>query len=94
MRSETYDKEGLAERATVTRDAGVPTFRLYRRPDFTTPALTRAATPDETAVLEAEEQETARANAWASFKAETAKANPDLKTIATLMQALLDRVMQ
>ena len=89
MRNETYDRNGLAERVEITRIAGIPTFRSYLRPNFTTPAVARPATPAEAAALQAEEQETARATAWASFKVETAKANPDLKTLAILLETLL-----
>ncbi len=89
MRNEIYDKNGLAERVEVIRDAGIPTYRRYLKPNFTTPALTRPATPAETALLQVEEEETTRAAAWVSFKAETAKASPDLKTVATLLETLL-----
>jgi hypothetical protein len=89
MRNETYDKSGLTERIELARVAGIPTYRQYLKPNWATPAVTRAATAAETALLQAEEGETARAATWTSFQAETAKANPDLKTLATLLETLL-----
>jgi hypothetical protein len=40
-------------------------------------------------MLLAEEREAAKDSAWATFKAEAAKSNPDVKTLATLLEALL-----
>lgn len=89
MRMETYDADGLAEVATITREAGIPTFRVYRRPAFNMAALTRRATTSESAQLEAREAERAKELAWEVFNTEAGKATPDIKVIATALQTVL-----
>lgn len=69
MRHENYDEQGLESVVEILRLSGVPTFRRYVRPNFTTPVEERAASASETQGLVGEELAQSIETLWKNYVA-------------------------